>query len=245
MSERPRDSLRQRLRAASEVGDAGDWSEVERLALLAPPSAREGRIGGASLGRRHRTLAVGLGLALALAAPTFALGYFVFASSTPVIVAPVGVPVLPRGWTAFSSVPYLLRPGGTQAQTTITSWGYRPSPGPGPAAELPPGGIMISVTLLRSQDFGARKVDLCATAPRIAGYPDRKLPLALPRSTTNTLEGAPRVNEFRVFGRYRNFYNFEIRADIDTQRSLAPRWSAAESVVSRLRFPAWPVKRTC
>ena len=166
-------------------------------------------------------------------------------SQSPMVVPPVTLPALPKGWTALSSVPFLLQPGGTQAQTIITSWGYRAAPGPGPAAEIPPGGIMIQVFLLRSQDYGSPKVNLCATTPKTPEYPPLTPPLTLPRTTTHTLEGAPGVKEFRIFGRYRDVYDFEIRADIDTRRPLGPRWFTAEAVVHGLRFPTWPLRQTC
>ena len=53
------------------------------------------------------------------------------------------------------------------------------------------------------------------------------------------------MKEFRVFGRYRNYYNFEVRVDVDTRRPVRPRWSVAEKVVSGLRLPTWPTRRSC
>jgi hypothetical protein len=237
------DSLRRRLSAVVGPADASDWAEVARLAqIVKSPRRRTLRLSRLAMLTHRRMLAVALGFAAVLAPPAFAVGYFVLRSS-PAVLATVTVPSLPTGWTVLTSGPYVLRPDGTHAYTIITSWRYRSSP-EGPASEIPPGGILISVALLRGQTIGAR-INLCETAPTLSGYPRRTPPLTLPKTTTDTLDGAPHVKEFRVFGRYRNFYNFEVRADIDTRRQLGPRWSAAETVVRGLRFPAWPMKRTC
>lgn len=184
-------------------------------------------------------MAATLTFAAALAAPALA-------TPAATTVAPVTLPKLPAGWTAWSARPFLLKPHGTHVETTITSWGYRFSaPGPGPGNAVPAGGIMIDISLLRSQANRSHRVNLCSTAPVISGYPRVTLPLALPKTTTATLEGTPRVKEFRVFGRYRNLYNFEVRVDVDTRRPIGPRWSVAERVLSGLRFPNWPTRRSC
>ena len=139
-------------------------------------------------------MAATLTFAAALAAPALA-------TPAATTVAPVTLPKLPAGWTAWSARPFLLKPHGTHVETTITSWGYRFSaPGPGPGNAVPAGGIMIDISLLRSQANRSHRVNLCSTAPVISGYPRVTLPLTLPKTTTATLEGTPRVKEFRVFG---------------------------------------------
>lgn len=164
----------------------------------------------------------------------------------PTVVPPVSLPELPAKWTAWSARPAFLTPHGTEVETIVTSWGYRFSaPGPGPGNVIPPGGIMIDIMLLRSQAYRSHRVDLCSTAPVIAGHPRLTPPLTLPRTTAATSEGAPGVKEFRVFGRYRNYYNFEVRVNIDTRRPIGPRRTIAERVVSGLRFPTWPTRRIC
>lgn len=187
----------------------------------------------------HGTRLATVALAAALAAS---------ASAAPVatVVGPVMLPKLPAGWTAWSARPNLLRPHGTYVQTSITSWGYRfTAPGPGAGAAIPPGGVYISVELLRSQAPHSPGVNLCSTAPVEPGHPRRMPPLTLPKTTTDTFEGTPHVKEYRVFGRYHNLYNFEVRADIDTRRPIRTRWAAAERIVSRLRFPKWPTRPRC
>jgi hypothetical protein len=235
--------LRGRLsQAAGEVLE-GDWTAVERLAR---PGGTLGQPIRRSRGRR-RTLVVALVLAAVVAAPAFAFRHRItalFASPSPVVVRAVTVPALPTGWTILSSAPYILRPGGTQAETILTSWRYQPSPF-GPAGSIPPGGIMISIRLLRSQAYGSAHVNLCRDTPNVSGYPATALPLNLPDETTSTLEGSPSVQEFRILGRYRNYYNFEVRVDIDTRRPVARSWKTADGVVRGLRFPAWPRVSHC
>ena len=180
-----------------------------------------------------------LTFAAALVAPAFA-------APAATIVAPLALPKLPADWTAWSSRPVLLTPHGTEAETILTSWGYRFSaPGPGPGNAIPPGGSMIDIMLLRTQAYRSHRVDLCSTTPVWPGHPRLTPPLTLAKTTTATFEGAPRVKEFRVFGRYRNYYNLEVRVDIDTRRPVLPRWSVAEKVVSGLRLPTWPARRSC
>jgi hypothetical protein len=105
---------------------------------------------------------------------------------------------------------------------------------------------MISILQLRSQAYGSPNVNLCHDTPNLgSGYPALAPPLNLPAKTTSTLEGSPRVEEFRIFGRYRDYYNFEVRVDIDTRRPLAASWHTADGVVRGLRFPAWPRLSDC
>jgi hypothetical protein len=96
-----------------------------------------------------------------------------------------------------------------------------------------------------NQSYGATKVNLCQATAKLPQFPQRTPPLTLARTTTATLDGAPHVKEFRVLGRYRNSYNFEVRVDIDTRRPIGPRWAEAETIVSRLRLPQWPTNKTC
>lgn len=248
MSDAWDEQLRGRLnRAVGEVRE-GSWAAVERLArsdsTLRTPSPRTPmrRSHG-----RHRMVLVALALVCVVAAPAFALRHRItalFASPSPVVVSAVAAPALPHGWRSLSSAPYILRSGGTQAETILTSWRYQPSPF-GPAAAIPPGGIMISIRLLRSQAYGSPHVNLCRDTPSQSAYPAIAPPLNLPGKTTATLEGSPSVKEFRILGRYRNYYDFEVRVDIDTRRAVARDWKTADAVVRGLRFPAWPRVSDC
>jgi hypothetical protein len=245
MDDIPRDSLRQRLNAAVGTADASDWAEVEHLAQVIrsgrPRTVRLARIGTFA---RRRMLVVAFGIAAALAPPAFAVGYLVLRSS-PTTAPPVTLPTLPPGWTIVTDSAQSLQPtGSTNVETLLTSWHYRPTE-EGPASVIPPGGTMISVTLSRFQAYHARKVNLCETTAKFPQYPRRSAPLTLPRTTTDTLDGQPHVTEFRVLGRYRDSYNFEVRVDIDTRRPVGPSWSKAEIVVGGLRFPKWPTNKSC
>lgn len=198
---------------------------------------------GCMRSKRATKLAMAIGLAAALAVPALALGDRMPRRSAPT-ASPVTLPSLPAGWTVVADSPQDLRPTGTHVETLITSWRYRPTE-EGPASVIPPGGTMISVALSRNQAYHAHKIDLCETTYTMADYPRRTPPLALPRTTTATLDGTPHVKEFRLFGRYRDSYNFEVRVDIDTRRPLGPAWRAAERIVHGLRLPQWPTRKDC
>lgn len=245
MDDASQDLLRQRLDVAVGPVADPDWQEVERLAgVIASRPRRASRLRRIGTFARRRTVLFALGLAALLAPPAFAVGYLVLRPS-PATAPPVSLPSLPGGWTIVTDSSQTLQPtNNTNVETLITSWHYRPTYN-GPASVIPPGGTMISVTLSRDQDYPARKVNLCETTARLPQFPHRTPPLTLPRATTDTLDGAPRVKEFRVLGRYRNSYNFEIRVDIDTRRPVNPRWLVAASVVRGLRFPQWPMDKAC
>jgi hypothetical protein len=245
MDDASRDLLRQRLNAAVGTAPDPDWRDVERLAQVAPP--RHGRTSGPRRVRtfaRRQTLLFAVTLAAVLAPPAFAVGYLVLKSS-PATASAVSLPPLPHGWTIVTNSSQRLHStSNTNVQTLITSWHYRPSYD-GPASVIPPGGTMISVTLSRDQSYGAQQVNLCETTARLSQFPQRTPPLRIPRTTTSTLDGTPRVKEFRLLGRYRNSYNFEIRVDIDIRRPVGPRWAIAENIIRGLRFPRWPTDKAC
>jgi hypothetical protein len=242
MSDAWDERLRGRLKRAAGEVHPSDWATVERLA-----DASSTPVTATRSSRHRRVLLVALASAGVIAAPVFALRHRItalFASSSPVQVSAVTVPTLPHGWTTLSSAPYILRPRGTQAETILTSWRYRASPF-GPAGSIPPGGIMIGIRQLRSQVYGSANVNLCHDTPNLPGYPTIAPPLNLPGTTTSTLEGSPHVMEFRIFGRHRDYYDFEVRVDIDTRRPVTPSWQIADRVVRGLLFPAWPRVGDC
>lgn len=244
MDDSSQDILRQRLHIAVGTAPDADWEEVVRLAVaIAARPRRASRLRRIGTFARRQTAPFALALAVLLAPPAFAVGYLVLKSS-PATAPPVALPPLPAGWTIVTdSSQRLQSTSNTNVQTLITSWHYRPTYD-GPASVTPPGGTMISVTLSRDQNY-ARKVNLCETTARLPQFPAWTPPLTLPRTTTNILDGTPSVKEFRVLGRYRNSYNFEIRVDVDTRRPVKPRWVIAESIIRGLRFPQWPTDRAC
>jgi hypothetical protein len=243
MNDASHETLQPRLNSAVPPACDPDWRDVVARAAVLPPGYASGlqRVGAFA---RRQTLLFAFGLAALLAPPAFAVGYLVLKSSPPV-AAPVALPPLPAGWTVVAHSGRRLRStSNTNVQTLITSWRYHPTYN-GPASVIPPGGIMFDVTLSRDQSYGARKLDLCETTARLSQFPPRSLPLTLPRTTSDTLDGQPHVKEFRVLGRYRDSYNFEVRVDIDTRRPIGPRWALAEAITRRLHFPRWPVVKAC
>jgi hypothetical protein len=87
-------------------------------------------------------------------------------------------------------------------------------------------------------------VNLCRTTQHFADHPARTFPLRLPRVTSHALDGYPEVKEYRVFGRYADYYNFEVRVDIAPHAS-PDAWQLAAQVVAGIRFPTWPRLGTC
>ena len=65
------------------------------------------------------------------------------------------------------------------------------------------------------------------------------LPLELPSTTADYLEGSPDVPEYRVFGRLSD-YLVEVRADINNPAPGRALLRQARSVVRRVRLPDWP-----
>jgi hypothetical protein len=90
------------------------------------------------------------------------------------------------------------------------------------------------------------RINLCLHTPHLADAPPiRRLPLRLSRTTGSRLEGAPDVPEYRVFGRMGEMYNVDLRVDINDPHPTRSMLRAAQQVVSGLRFPVWPRRRTC
>lgn len=236
--------LGRRLDAALTTAATPDWDEIERLAqAVGTPRGRSFRPLRPGFPARRRFAAIVACLVVLLVPSAIAVGHLVLETSPP-LAAPVHLPRLPPGWTVVTASSQYLRSTGTHVQTLITSWHYRPSEF-GPASAIPPGGTMLSVALLRAPGSQLRTVNLCETTAVEPGYPRRTPPLTLPRTTTDTLEGAPHIKEFRVFGRYRSSYDFEVRVDIDTRRPVGPRWHTAERIISGLSFPRWPATENC
>jgi hypothetical protein len=155
-------------------------------------------------------------------------------------VRPASFGYLPKGWSTLPNTPIMLDRQGTSAEAMALSWRYTPGP-TGPAGVLPRNGLMVWVLLLRS---GSTTVNLCRTTPRFSDHPARTFPLQLPRTTSQTLEGSPSVKEYRVFGRYADYYNFEVRVDI-APHAFPHAWQLATRVVAGIQFPTWPSLATC
>jgi hypothetical protein len=153
--------------------------------------------------------------------------------------------LLPGGWRQFNDAPDLLTRRGANASAYALSWPYHPN-SLGWAGAMPRDGIAASVYLIRRDVGAATGLNLCRYTPHLSAYPlVRKLPLHLPSTTTDTLEGAPNIPEYRVFGRIGESYNVEVRVDINNPRPGAALLSAAQRAVSAISFPRWPNKDRC
>jgi hypothetical protein len=121
---------------------------------------------------------------------------------------------------------------------------YKPGPF-GWANSMPAGAIAVNVILIR-RAAGRSSANLCGRAPHLPGFPRiRRLPLRLPRTTTDRQEGQPRVPEYRVFGRMDDSYNVDLHVDVNSLHPSPNMLRAAQTVVSGIRFPSWPRLRSC
>ena len=152
---------------------------------------------------------------------------------------------LPGGWRQFNDSPNLLTRRGANASAYALSWAYHPN-SLGWAGSIPRDGIAVSVYVIRREVGAATGLNLCRYTPHLSAYPlVRRLPLRLPSTTTATLEGAPKIPEYRVFGRIGESYNFEVRVDINRAHPGAALLKAAQRAVSAISFPRWPNKDHC
>jgi hypothetical protein len=185
-----------------------------------------------------------LAVAFVVAFPSGAVERLRVGEATPISIAAVKFTSLPSGWHAFDDEVGALTRRGGETDSYALSWDYRPGPG-GWATAMPRRGIAVQVLLLRSRPDGLR-INLCLHTPHLAdSSPIRGLPLRLPRTTGSRLKGAPRVPEYRVFGRMGEMYNVDLRVDINDPHPTRSMLDAAQHVVSGLRFPVWPRRRSC
>jgi hypothetical protein len=166
------------------------------------------------------------------------------AASTPISLAPAKFTSVPLGWHAFDDDVGALTRNGGETGSYALSWNYSPRPG-GWASVMPRRGIAVQMLLLRRRPDGLR-INLCLHTPHLRDSPPiRRLPLRLPATTGSRLEGAPRVLEYRVFGRIGDMYNVDLRVDVNDPHPTRSMLRAARQVVSGLRFPVWPRRRSC
>jgi hypothetical protein len=166
-------------------------------------------------------------------------------SATAIIVRPAKFNHLPPGWTALDSHSGTLsrhRPASTYRDAL--SWRYRPTQH-GWASQIPWNGIAVSIILFRGSG-NEPFLNLCRFTPHLSGFPRiRRLPLRLPRNPGGSLEGAPNVSEYRVFGRMDESYNVDLRVDVNSPHPSRALLRRAQSVVSHVRFPTWPRLKRC
>jgi hypothetical protein len=149
-----------------------------------------------------------------------------------------------RRWKTFDRDFALLSRSGADLESYALSWAYKPNPH-GWANRMPPNAIGVNVILIRRTTTNPAD-NLCGKTPHLAVYPRiRHFPLMLPKTTTATQEGEPNIPEYRVFGRFDNLYNIDLRVDINRLHPTAAMLKLAQRVVSGLRFPRWPLVRDC
>lgn len=156
-----------------------------------------------------------------------------------IVVKPAKFGYLPRGWHAFQNDFGVLTRRGASVESYMLSWAYRPGP---LGWRIPPRGIAVGVLLLRR----GGTTNLCRSTPHMTGYPPiRRLPLRLPRTTSDRFEGSPNVLEYRVFGRMGDSYNVDLRVDVNSLHPTAAMLRTAQRVVNAIRFPTWPRLERC
>jgi hypothetical protein len=152
---------------------------------------------------------------------------------------------LPPGWTQLTSGPVELTRRGANAYVVALSWPYRLDSG-GWASAIPRDGIAVQVFLIRRESGVSRGLDLCLVTPHLDAYPlVTTLPLRLPRTTRDTLEGSRGIPEYRIFGRLGESYDFEVRVDVNRRHPTARRLRLARAAVAAIRFPRWPNRARC
>ena len=159
----------------------------------------------------------------------------------PIVVHAPTFSYRPRGWH-FSDHDFgVLTRRGADVQSDAFS--FRPYRY-GWALRFPRNGIAVTVHLIRRS--ADPQANLCGQVPPWPGFPPiRRLPLRLPRTTTDRLEGAPGVVEYRVFGRFGNSYNVDLRVDVNRLRPTSAMLRRAQEIVSGIRFPRWPTPKRC
>jgi hypothetical protein len=148
---------------------------------------------------------------------------------------------LPAGWRQFNDGGAMLTARGAVSETIATSWRFERSSPRGPAGELPPGGVIVQVQLIRRAAGGRRSPGLCRGALRVHSHPRiRHLPLERPSAPSGGLEGNDAVPEYRIFAALHNDYHVEVRIDINDETPGNGLLREAQTVLNRLHFPNWP-----
>jgi hypothetical protein len=151
---------------------------------------------------------------------------------------------VPVGWKTFDRDFALLHRRGADVESYALSWAYTPN-SLGWASRMPPNAIGVHVILIRRSPTNPT-ADLCGQTPHLPNFTlIRRFPLVLPHTTAATQEGEPNIPEYRVFGRFDDFYNIDLRVDINRVHPTPAMLQLAQHVVSGLRFPRWPLSTDC
>ena len=159
----------------------------------------------------------------------------------PIVVHAARFAYRPAGWR-FSDRDFgiLTRRG---ADVGSAAFSFKPYP-LGWALRIPPNGIAVTVHLIRRS--ADQHANLCGSVPHWPDSPPiRRLPLRLPRTTSDWLEGDDRVLEYRVSGRMDESYMVDLRVDVKRLRPTPAMLRRAQAIVNGIRFPSWPRLRRC
>lgn len=155
---------------------------------------------------------------------------------------PARFEMLPPKWRQFDDGVKPMTPRGASTETIATSWPYKQAPH-GPAGELPKGGTIVSVALVRRAQGGRPSRALCDGGPPFPKYPNiAHHPLVLPATPNGSLEGRPNVPEYRVFRTVRKEYTVELRVNINQPTPSSSSLTTAQEVVDTLHLPRWPTR---
>jgi len=159
----------------------------------------------------------------------------------PIVVHAATFAYRPRGWRFADHDFGVLTRRGADVQSAAFS--FRPYRF-GWALRMPRNGVVVTVHLIRRS--ADARTNLCRSVPHWPDSPPiRRLPLRLPRTTTDRLEGAPRVLEYRVFGRFDESYNVDLRVDVKRLRPTPAMLRRSQAIVDGIRFPHWPRPNRC
>lgn len=173
--------------------------------------------------------AMGAGVSLGSDAATQAM---VSAAVRPAVVCGASFRGLAPGWHQSGAPSALIVRGGVPSNTF--SWAATPRSVWDLTKPLPRNGIYIWVDLRRPRS------GLSGAALR--------LPLLLRRATVIAQEGAPRLPEFRIAGRYRRQYDLTLGVDFGRPSPPARLRRLADRVLRQLDLPRWvpsPRQSTC
>lgn len=137
---------------------------------------------------------------------------------------------LPDGWHQFDEGVQRIGPCRAIAYTLAASWRADRAGSHGWAAEMPRDAIAVTVGLMGPPQLHGLRTYYA---------PVGEVPLRLPGKTVGTLEGYPRVPEYRVSRRAPD-YLVEVRAAINNPHPGRRLLQRAALAVERIRLPDWP-----
>lgn len=176
------------------------------------------------------------GDATAASASTSAASTTTSANNTSGTLPAASFASLPQGWKQFDDGGAELTNRGATTTAYATSWNFDPASGDGPAGDLPDGGAIVQVLLLRRSGTGQPDASLCRAVPASSAYPPiTSLPLQIADMKRGQLEGAPHVVEYRFQGTQSHDYRVDVRVDLAPDADRA----TAQQALNSVRLPRW------